>query len=117
MIIKKENRIFEVKNNLKDGDGSIAFTSIALKNQTYDKIKMYSTLLLKKNDSIGYHTHNGEKEIMLINKGKGLYKDDGLETTVYSGDVTICEEGHFHGIKNESDEDLEIIAMIIEKNA
>lgn len=117
MIKKLNEREIEIKEKLKDGVGSVIFTSIASKAELYDKIKMFSTLTIKKGNSIGYHTHTGEKEVMLINKGVGNYNDDGKEYEVHPGDVTICNEGHYHGIVNNNDEDLEIIAMVIEKDA
>jgi len=115
MIRKQNERNIEIKPNLKDGQGEVIFKQIASKAEMYDKIKMFNTIIIKKGNSIGYHTHTGEKEIMLITKGKGLYKDDGSEYEVLAGDVTICDEGHYHGISNNEDEDLELIGLIIEK--
>lgn len=117
MIKKINERMKSTKEKLKDGRGSVEFTTIADKSELYDKIKMYSTITIKQGNSIGYHTHTGEKEIMLINKGIGTYKDDENEFIVHPGDVTICEENHYHGISNDDSEDLEIIAMIIKKDA
>ena len=117
MIIKEKERNIEIREKLKEGIGQVEFKVIASKVEMYDKIKMFNTITIKKGNSIGYHTHSGEKEIMMINKGKGLYKDDGKEYVVLPGDVTICDEGHYHGIINNEDEDLEVIAMIVEKSA
>ena len=117
MIRRFDERENSIKEKLKDGEGFVDFKQIASKEELYNKIKMYSTLTLKPGNSIGYHTHVGEEEVMLINKGEGLYKDDGVETTLHEGDVTICLENHYHGITNVSNSDLEIIALIIEKDA
>lgn len=115
MIRKENERNFEKREKLKDGEGFVNFKHIANPDEMYGKIKMLATLTIEKGNSIGYHTHTGEKEIMLINKGKGLYKDDGKEYEVFPGDVTICEEGHYHGITNKEDENLELIAMVLPK--
>lgn len=115
VIRRKDERLIEVKPNLKDGNGSVEFKYIATSEEMFNKVKMFSTLTLNKGDSIGYHTHVGEAEIMYINKGKGLYKDDGQESVVYQGDVTICFENHYHGIVNNDDEPLELIAMVLYK--
>ena len=117
MIKRYNERETSIKENLKGGEGSVGFRQIGGGDDFYNKIKMYSTLTLKPGDSIGYHTHVGEQEIMLINKGEGLYKDDGVESTVYEGDVTVCYENHYHGITNVSKDNLELIAMVIEKDA
>lgn len=115
MIRRESERLQEVKTNLKDGKGNIDFKYIASKEETFNKIKMFSSITIKKGNSIGYHTHVGEEEIMLIKSGKALYKDDGKEYELLPGDVTICFENHYHGIENVQDEDLELVAMIIEK--
>lgn len=115
MIRKASERQETIKEGLKEGAGSVLFKEIAKPEEMFNKVKMLSTLTLKKGDSIGYHTHVGEEEVMFINKGKGLYKDDGVESEVNVGDVTICFENHYHGIENKSDEPLELIAMVLYK--
>lgn len=115
MIRRNDERIKEIKENLKDGEGHIDFKYIASKEEMFNKIKMFANLTIKKGNSIGYHTHVGEEEIMLIKSGKALYKDDGQEYELLPGDVTICFENHYHGISNVQDEDLELVALILEK--
>ena len=117
MIKRLNERENGVKEKLKDGIGYVDFKTIAGGEEVFNKIKMFSTLTIKPGNSIGYHTHVGEQEVMLINKGSGLYKDDGNESIVNPGDVTVCFENHYHGITNNTNEDLELIAMVIEKNA
>lgn len=115
MIRRANERPENIKEKLKNGEGSVLFKEIAKPEEMFNKVKMLSTLTIKKGDSIGYHTHVGEEEIMYINKGKGIYKDDGEESEVNVGDVTICFENHYHGIENISDEPLELIAMVLYK--
>lgn len=117
MIRKFNERESVIKEKLKDGVGYVDLKTIASGEEVFNKIKMFSTLSIKPGNSIGYHTHVGEQEVMLINKGSGLYRDDGQESIVTQGDVTVCFENHYHGITNNTNEDLEIIAMVIEKNA
>ena len=115
MIKRYNERETSIKENLKGGEGSVGFRQIGSGDDFYNKIKMYSTLTLKPGDSIGYHTHVGEQEIMLINKGEGTYCDDGVESLIFQGDVAICFDGHSHSIQNKANENLEITAIIIEK--
>ena len=115
MIRKFDERENSVKEKLKDGIGFVDFKQIASSDELFNKVKMFSTLTIKPGNSIGYHTHVGEEEVMLINKGSGLYKDDGEESIVNPGDVTICFENHYHGITNNTSEDLELIAMVLYK--
>lgn len=114
-MIKKDNeRIIDIKEHLKDGEGNVIFKKIAEPEEMYNRLKMFNTVIIKKGCSIGYHTHHGEQEVMLVKSGKGLYKDDGKEYEINPGDVTICFEEHYHGISNIYDEDLELVALIIE---
>ena len=115
MIRKLNEREDSRKENLKDGVGYIDFKQIATSEELFNKIKMYSTLTINPGSSIGYHSHVGEEEIMLINKGSGLYNDDGKESVVEQGDVTICFENHYHSITNNTNEDLQIVAIILTK--
>lgn len=115
MIIKKDERDVSVVENLKGGEGSVIKNIIATSEQTLDHAKMYANLTLKTGCGIGYHNHIDETEIILINSGIASYNDDGNESEAYPGDVLICEDGHFHSIKNTKQEDLVITALVIKK--
>ena len=117
MIIKLNERVNYTKDNFKGGEGTVDFKEILSSGQMPGNIKVYSTLTYKKGSSIGYHTHVGEQEVILVIKGKGIVTDDGKEYEVTVGDVNICLENHYHCIRNESDEDLQIVALVIEKSA
>lgn len=62
---------------------------------------------------IGYHVHNGDKEIYYVYSGTGEYNDNGELVTVQAGDVTFTPSGSGHGIRCVGDEPLELIALII----
>lgn len=115
MIVKKEEREITTFEKFKGGDGSIIVNTIASTKQTYNHAKMYANLTLKKDCGIGYHDHTNETEIIVINKGIASYNDDGNLYKAYPGDVLILEDGHFHSIKNEEDEVLELTALVIYK--
>lgn len=115
MIVKKEKREVKSVEALKGGEGVALMNTIATSEQTFNHIKMYSNITLKKNCGIGYHNHVNEIEIILINEGVATYNDDGNVSKVNPGDVLICEDGHFHSIKNEEDDDLKITALVVYK--
>lgn len=115
MIIKKDEREIVTVDGLKGGEGSVIKNTIVTSEQTFNHAKMYANLTLKKNCGIGYHSHEGETEIILINSGVASYNDDGELFNAYPGDVLICKEHHYHSIKNENDEDLVITALVINK--
>lgn len=116
MITKLQDRVNYTKENVKGGIGPIDFKEIVSSKQLSSKIKMLSTLTYPKGSGIGYHTHVGESEAVVIIKGKGIVNDDGNEYEVNVGDVNVCFENHYHSIRNESDEDLQIVALVIEKD-
>ena len=115
MIIKKEERDIITVESLKGGEGTVIKNTIASSEKMYNHVKMYANLTLKKGCGIGYHNHVDETEIILINKGIASYNDDGKQFNAYPEDVLICEDGHFHSIKNENDEELLITALVIQK--
>ena len=70
-------------------------------------------MLLRPGDAIGKHRHVNDFEVYHILKGEGLYDDNGCETTVRAGDVTICRHGEEHALLNNGPDDLEMIALIL----
>ncbi len=115
MIVRKENRNVKVREAMREGPGRVVITDICGKEDLYEKGRLYSQMLLKKDCGIGVHVHEGEKEIFVINEGKALYNDDGTEYEVTAGDVMICEDGHSHGIRNVNEEDCVLTALIVLK--
>lgn len=112
MIIKEQEREIVIKEN---ASGKIIQKIIATKEQTLNKTRLFANVTLKKGCEVLYHNHIDEEEIYLINKGKAIYNDNGDEYEIKEGDVTICENGQSHGIKNIYDEDLIFTAIIILK--
>ena len=115
MVRNDNERQMSVKENMRDGDGSISFKEIATKQELYDKARMFSEVIIKKDCSIGYHTHTDEEEVILIKKGKVIYNDNGVEKQIGEGDVAICEAGHGHSLANPYDEDAVLVALVMLK--
>lgn len=63
----------------------------------------------------GHHEHHGEAEMYYILEGTGMYEEDGEAVAVEAGDVTYCEDGHGHGLKNNGKEELVMVAVILKK--
>ncbi len=62
--------------------------------------------------SIGMHTHEDSSEIIFITSGRGSVICDGVKEPVYAGLCHYCPKGHTHSLINDSDEDLEFLAVV-----
>ena len=104
----------EYREHMRDGNGTVKLTSfIAGPEELNEKGRLFSKITLNPGCSIGYHVHDKDAELFYIMKGTGGYSDNGEEKIVHAGDVTICSTGTGHSIANETDEVLELVAVIV----
>ncbi|WMI82059.1 cupin domain-containing protein [Anaerotignum sp. MB30-C6] len=103
---------------LRDGKGTVEIHHFLEKEELLGHCGMYARVILKPHSSIGWHQHVGNTEPYAIIKGEGTFIDnDGSKTTVHPGDVCLIEVGQWHSIENNTDEDMEMIALIINEEA
>ena len=115
-MVRKER--VETKENVRGGNGSIEFHYILTEEELMGHGTMYARVIIKPHSSIGWHQHVGNTEPYYIIKGEGTFIDnDSSKTTVYPGDVCTIEVGQWHSIENNTDEDMEMIALIINERA
>lgn len=77
-----------------------------------DKNKiMYATIEPKV--KIKVHTHKNNSEIMYFTKGKGKAYYDGKYETIEAGMCHYCPKGHTHFILNDSDNNIEFFAVVV----
>ena len=106
----------EYREHMRDGNGTVQITNLITSNaELNDKGRLFGRITLNPGCSIGYHIHETDSELFYILRGTGVYSDNGELRTVTAGDVTICPAGTGHGIANESDELLELVAVIVYK--
>lgn len=113
MLRKNNQRNIETKDAVRNGPGHVIFNHIAGGEELYNKVKMYATLTFEPGCGIGAHKHEKESEIICVLKGEADYIDDDKTYKIKEGDVTICESNHIHGITNNSNENVEIVALVI----
>lgn len=112
-MIKRSSEVrVETALNIANGQGEVRKEFLYEQEDFCGKGKLFSKIIVKPGDSIGYHKHEGEQEAYYILKGEALYDDNGEEKIVKGGDVTICRSGEGHSLKNIGDDDLEFIALI-----
>ncbi|MCR4633140.1 MAG: cupin domain-containing protein [Erysipelotrichaceae bacterium] len=115
MIIRDKERNEKRRDAMREGPGYVIIRDVCSKEDLYEKGRLYAQMILNKDCGIGYHMHEGEKEIFVINEGKAIYNDDGSEYEVGVGDVMICEDGHGHGIRNVDEAVCRLTALIVLK--
>ena len=114
MIRKAEECKVEYREKMRDGNGTVEITNfITSPEELCSKGRMFSRITLKSGCSIGFHVHETDSELFYILSGSAEYNDNGEVKTVSAGDVTICPAGTGHGIANNSDETVELIAVIV----
>lgn len=86
--------------------------SVMAKMFTDDHNKV-AMLRLVPGASIGLHRHEGTSETIYVIEGNGeMLEDDGQIVPLKPGDVSYCPEGCQHSLRNPSDGDLVIVAVI-----
>ncbi|MBO4300301.1 MAG: cupin domain-containing protein [Desulfovibrio sp.] len=98
------------------GPGVITFTKIVDPATLAGNGRLFNIGVLKPGNAVGYHKHKGELEIYYILEGEGLYNDNGTETNIKAGDVTVCQDGEGHGLLNTGSKDLKMVALILFTN-
>lgn len=63
--------------------------------------------------SIGIHSHEDEMETMVIVSGKALHTINGEEQHLEAGDMVGAQPGDAHGIAQEGEEPLVLIAQVL----
>ena len=113
-MIRKETR--KIKQNLRGGKGTVEVFEILSEKELMGHGKMYAKVVVKPHSSVGWHQHLDDTEPYYIIQGEGVFVDnDGSKTRVVAGDICLIEVGQFHSIENNTDEDLVMIALVINK--
>jgi mannose-6-phosphate isomerase-like protein (cupin superfamily) len=113
MFKKSTEMATEVRERMRDGNGSTEILHIIKKEETKGKIRLFAKVRLKKGCSIGLHAHEGEDEVFYILSGKGRANDSGKDYEVGPGDAIVTGNGASHSIANTGDEPLDFIAVIL----
>lgn len=111
-MVKKE-RVVRV-DGLRDGKGYCEIHHVLEGEELMGHAAMYARVVIKPDSSIGWHQHVGNTEPYYVLKGKGVFVDnDGTRTEIQPGDVCTIEVGQWHSIENSGDEDLEVMAIVL----
>lgn len=112
-MVKREAELTRQFNEqMKGGTGTTEVIRLLDPGEYESDLKLAAKLVLRPGCSLGYHTHQGEEEIIHVLSGAAAYNDDGAETTLGPGDSCLCRSGHSHSIACAGEEPLVLCAII-----
>jgi len=113
MIRRSGEYKFDIKENMRGGDGSVKIehywhpgTEMKASN------RLFAKLTLQPGCSIGFHKHEEEEEVFVVLRGSAETDDNGHNVVLNVGDTILTGDGSGHSIKCISQEPLELMAVI-----
>lgn len=103
----------DVKENLRGGNGALAFTHIFEKDELSGKANMFAEVTLLPGESIGEHPHGDEGEIYIVKSGIATVTDCGRVHELNAGDAMWTTGGETHSVENRTNDPLVIYAIIL----
>ncbi len=113
MVINPQSMRTEKITSMRGGKGEVDILHLIEKQALLGKARLFAKLSVKPASSIGEHRHENEFEIFYILSGRGLFNDNGRSIPVQAGDICFTAPGETHSIENTSQQDLELLAIII----
>ena len=96
------------------GEG-VGFHVLAEPDEIYDAGRLYARISLAPGAALAYHRHDEEMESFYVARGTCRMEDNGAVVHLKEGDVLITPHGQEHSIANDTDEPVELIALIISR--
>jgi mannose-6-phosphate isomerase-like protein (cupin superfamily) len=114
MIRKADEVTVEYREHMRGGPGTAQVTKfIAGDEELQNKGRLFAKITLVPGAGVGHHEHEKDSELFYILSGTPDYEDNGKMVKLQPGDVTICPPGETHAITNNTDEPVEVIAVIV----
>ena len=112
MIRKKEDVRIQEKQ-VCGGRNSIFAGTLIESSEWKGAGRLFQKIVVPPLCEIGYHVHTGDSEAYYMLKGSGLYNDNGTEVELKEGDLAFTPEGCGHSFYNNTDKNVEILALIL----
>jgi mannose-6-phosphate isomerase-like protein (cupin superfamily) len=113
MIRRNKDMIKEVREKMRDGSGKVEIVHVFKKEELKGKVRLFARLILNKDCSIGFHTHDNEEEVYYILSGKATVDDNGTAYEANAGDAILTGGGAGHSISNQQEDSLHVLAVIL----
>ena len=116
--------VHEVKGgeaeNLAGGKGKAMRYVIVPPEELNGHGRLYARIVLAPGSCVGWHQHVNDTEPYYILRGEGDFIEGDSEnerrvTHVHAGEVCVIRVGQWHSLENNSDGELEFIALIYNK--
>ena len=114
MIKKKTEQETQIRTDMRGGTGDVVIRHYFKKDEINAPSRLCAELCLAPGVSIGNHEHVNEDEVFIIQQGKGVVIEAGKEVEVRAGDAILTGKGASHAIRNSSDTDLIVTAVIMQ---
>ena len=109
MILDWTNIPEQAMPNFKGGEG------VTYARMFFDGKNRIMLGRLPAGSTIGMHTHETNSEIMHVLSGTARVVMDGEVEIIHAGQTHYCPKGMGHSLINDSDADLEFLAIIPEQ--
>lgn len=113
MIRKEIETEIEVRNNMRNGQGTVKIKHYFHSDEFGANIRLCGKIIIPPGASIGKHEHDSEDEIFFIIRGAGIFDDGVTKTSISSGDSILIPRNALHAVINDGNDDLEILAIIV----
>ncbi len=113
MIKRRASMETEIRKRMREGSGEVEIRHIFKKEELKGKARLVARITLKQGCSIGSHVHGQEEEIFYVLKGEGVATENGETFVLKEGDAMVTGGGSSHSIENQSENPLELFAVIL----
>ena len=113
MLVRNNDVKIEERKNFMGGKNSIFARHLLELPQFTGAGRVYFKITIPPMSSVGYHVHKNDSEAYYILEGEGLYNDNGTVVPVKEGDLTFTPDGSGHGLENNTDKNLVILACVL----
>lgn len=113
MIRKAAQMRTEVRRAMRGGAGEVVIQHLFEKDEIKARTRLCARLTVPPGAGIGLHPHEGEDELFVVTRGRGVIDDGAAQTPVEAGDAILTGNGESHAVRNDGAEPLEILALIL----
>jgi quercetin dioxygenase-like cupin family protein len=88
---------------------------LAEPNEMFNAGRLYAHITIAPGASLEYHRHEEEMESFYVAKGSCRVRDNETTAVLQVGDMLITPNDQAHAVYNDSNEPVELIALIISR--